>query len=200
MGRVQTARHDGLIRRLFSIKGGGSQLAETLGDAFPIIPLEGGPIELLKLAGWELGIGGLQAQSAVGTTHAVQLLNPAGSGKIIIPTTCWYALDSASTVFFGVTDVQLAGAATQGRQRDTREGVLAQTAGLIVEGDSAVPPVGAGRLVTEINIPLKLEDSDGLAVLAPGTALTLVSVGTNLTTRVTFIWRERVAEPSELNF
>ena len=76
MGRVQSARWDGYLRRLFSIKGGGSLLAETLGDAFPVIQLEGAPIELLKLAGWEIGIGGGQHTSPVGQTAAAQLLNP----------------------------------------------------------------------------------------------------------------------------
>ncbi len=130
MGRIQTARYDGLIRRLLSIKGGGSLMAETLGDAFPVIQLEGGPIELLRLAQWELGIGGVRATSAVGTTHAVQLINPAGSGKIVIPTTCYYTVDTVTAAFIGVTAVQLAGLATVGRQRDTREGVTARTVAL----------------------------------------------------------------------
>jgi len=199
MGRVQTARYDGMLRRLFSIKGGGSQLAETLGEAFPVIPLEGGPIELLKLAGWELGLGGAQRTSAVGETVAWQIFNPADSGKILIPTSAWFTVDSTSTLFWGVTDVALASASV-GRQRDTREGVLARTAGIVRHGVDAVPPVGAGRIITEDNVPLKFDDSDGLAVLAPGTAFTFVTVNLNSTARFGFMWRERTAEPSELSF
>ena len=199
MGRVQTARHDGLLRRLFSIKGGGSLLAETLGDAFPVIQLEGGPIELLKLAGWELGIGGAQRTSPVAQSVGWQLFNPPGSGKIVIPTSAYFTIDSGSTLFWGLTDVALA-TATVGRQRDTREGVTARTAAINRDGDAVVVPTGAGRIFTIANSPFKFEDSDGLAVLAPGTGFTFVTANTNVTVRYGFIWRERVAEPSELSF
>ena len=199
MGRIQTARHDGLLRRLFSIKGGGSLMAETLGDAFPVIPLEGGPIELLRLAGWELGIGGLQSTSPVGQTVAGQIFNPAESGKILVPTRLVFSTSGGSTMFVGVTDVALASASV-GRQRDTREGVLARTVGTIRHGNAATTPVGAGRFVTQAIVSFTLEDQDGLAVLAPGTGFTIVTVGTNLTLNTTWFWRERTAEPSELSF
>jgi len=199
MGRVQTGRHDGLIRRLFSIKGSGSLMAETLGDAFPVLQLEGGPIELHKLAGWELGMGGATTTSAVGETNACQLLNPAGSGKIVIPTGMHINMGASGTAFLGVTDVVLA-VATVGRQRDTREGILAQTAAIIRHGVDATPPVGAVRIRVEGATAQFFEDQEGLAVLAPGTALTFVSTATNVLLNSGFFWRERTAESSELNF
>ena len=199
MGRIQTARYDGLIRRLFSIKGGGSLMAETLGDAFPVIQLEGGPIELLRLSDFILGIGGLLATSGVGETNAVQLFNPAGSGKLIMPTKMLLAMSSTNVNFMGVTSVALA-TASVGRQRDTREGVGARAVGQIRTGVDATVPVGAGRFRLTNNVPEEYTDPDGLAVLAPGTAFTVVSLSTNVTIQVTFFWRERTAEPSELNF
>jgi len=197
MGRIQTARHDGLIRRLFSIKGGGSLMAESLGDAFPVLLLEGGPVELLKLAGWELGIGGLQATSGVGETNAVQIFNPPNSGKIVIPTTCHVNTGVASVLFVGVTAVAL-GTASVGRQRDTREGVTARTTAIIRTGVDAVVPVGSARMRTVGNTDFKIADQEGLAVLGPGTGFTIVTVATNVTVNVGFWWRERVAESSEL--
>ena len=199
MGRIQTARHDGLLRRLFSIKGGGSLLPETLGEAFPVLPLEGGPIELLKLSGWELGLGGAQATAGVGQTLGWQLFNPVDSGKIVVPTSCYFATSTAGTIFVGLTAVAL-GTGSVGRQRDTREGVLARTAGIVLNGNDPVVPVGSMRIFTEAQIPFKLNDSDGLAVLAPGTGFTITSSNTNMTIRYGFFWRERIAEPSELEF
>ncbi len=199
MGRVQTARHDGLLRRLFSIKGGGSLMAETLGDAFPVIQLEGGPVELLKLAGWELGMGGLQSTSPVAQTNAMQILNPAGSGKLVVPTTFIVGANAASTAFLGLTDVVLA-TASVGRQRDTREGVTARTAAILRTGNAAVAPIGAMRVRIQNAIDRTFEESVGLAVLAPGTALTFVTIATNIQLGFGCIWRERTAEPSELSF
>jgi len=199
MGRVQTARYDGLLRRLFSIKGEGSLLAETLGDAFPVIQLEGGPIELLRLSDFILGIGGLLSSSAVGATNAVQLFNPAGSGKLVMPTKMLLTQSTTNALFMGVTDVALA-TASVGRQRDTREGVGARAVAQIRTGDDAVVPVGAGRFRMTANVPEEYTDPDGLAVLAPGTAFTIVTLGLNVAMNVTFFWRERIAEPSELLF
>jgi len=199
MGRVQTARHDGLLRRLFSIKGEGSLLPETLGDLFPTLDVESVPIELLRLSGWELGIGGLTVTAAVGTTGGVQIFNPAGSGKIVVPTKCLYVSNTSDGVFLGVTDVALLSAVV-GRQRDTREGVTARTSALIREGDNATPPVGAAQFRTVSNTQQQFEDPNGLAVLAPGTGLTFVSIATNPTIRFGVFWRERTAEPSELSF
>jgi len=174
-------------------------MAETLGDAFPVIQLEGGPIELLRLAGWELGIGGAQTISPVGQTVGIQLFNPAGSGKIVIPTTLHMNFSSAGFVFAGVTDVALA-TATVGRQRDTREGVAARTVATIRHGNAPAVPIGAARIRVVNAVDLELSDSDGLAVLAPGTAFTVVSNATNQTVNSGWWWRERTAEPSELSF
>jgi len=199
MGRIQEARHDGLLRRLFSIKGGGSLLAETLGDAFPVIQLEGGPIELYRLAGWEIGMGGASRTSGVGETVGWQLFNPAGSGKLVIPTRAYFINDKGGTLQWGVTAVALA-TATVGRQRDTREGVLARTVAQSRDGNDPTVPVGAIRFFMIANEAKDIGDSDGLAVLAPGTALTFVTSSTNTVVRYGFLWRERVAEPSELSF
>lgn len=199
MGRIQTARFDGLFRRLFSIKGGGSLVSETLGEVFPTLDIERVPIELLKLSGWILGAAGISRTSGVGETVGVQLLNPAGSGKIIIPTSIWYTLGAASLTFFGFTEVALA-TAVVGRQRDTREGVLAQTAGILRSGDDPAAPIAGGLFRTIANETRMFHDQNGLAVLGPGTALTIVPTATNLRADAMFFWRERVAEPSELNF
>lgn len=199
MGRVQSARWDGLIRRLFSIKGGGSQLAETLSDAFPVLQLEGGPIELLRLSGFELGIVGQQFTSPVAQTVGAQIFNPVDSGKIVMPTQVTIRSDVASSFFFGVTAVALA-TAVVGRQRDTREGVIARAVAQSRAGNNPAPPIGAYQFRLGTAGVISFSDQNGLAVLAPGTGLTFTSVTTNVTVNIGWLWRERTAEPSELNF
>ena len=200
MGRIQTARHDGLLRRLFSIKGGESLLPETLGDLFPTLDIESVPIELMRLSGWQMGLVGQTTTSAVGETLGLQLFNPAGSGKVVIPTAIYISGGTSSTFFVGVTSVPLA-TAVVGRQRDTREGVTARTVATSRMGVDTVPPVGAGQIRFVANAAsLEIIDRAGLAVLAPGTGFTLVSISTNVTYRSMWFYRERTAEPSELSF
>ncbi len=200
MGRVQTARHDGLLRRLFSIKGGGSLLPETLGDLFPTLDIESLPIELLKLSGWDVGLVGQTLTSGVAETWGGQLFNPAGSGKLLIPTSLFLSGGTTSTFFVGVTSVALA-TAVVGRQRDTREGTVVQTSAQSRMGVDPTPPVGAGQIrLLGAAESFTLQDSEGLAVLAPGTGFTLVSIATNITYRALWFYRERTAEPSEMNF
>ena len=199
MGRVQTARHDGLLRRLFSIKGEGSLLPETLGDLFPTLDIESVPIELLRLSGWELGIVGQQHTSPVGQTAGAQLFNPAGSGKLVIPTEVLILTDTLSDFFLGMTDVALA-TAIVGRQRDTREGVTARTVAQSRGGNAPAVPVGAYQFRLAAAGSRSFSDQNGLAVLAPGTGLTFVTGGTNVRLNIGWMYRERTAEPSELSF
>jgi len=198
MGRVQTARHDGLLRRLFSIKGGGSLLPETLGDLFPTLDVEDLPAELLALAGFQLGIAGRLATSPVAQTAGHQLINPAGSGMLVMPTLMMISADKASTYFLDTSTVALA-SANVGLPRDTRRGVTQLTSAQVRSGNNPAASGSAFRIALAADENFILSDQNGLAVLAPGTALTIVSVTTNITIHSGWLWRERIAEPSELS-
>jgi len=199
MGRVQTGVFDNLIRRLYSIKGGGSELSETLGDVFPILDLENLPSELLILRGWVLGMGRISNQSAVGEVNSHQLFNPAGSGKLMVLTSLRVTVGTAGIVRFGPAFTALVDTSVAGAQRDTREGSIKPTNGLLQEEDN-----GTGSTFGEIqllaNLSVEITDPDGLAVLIPGTAFRINDVATNALLRTSWMWRERTAEPSELSF
>jgi len=199
MGRVQTGVFDNLIRRLYSIKGGGSELSETLGDVFPILDLENLPSELLLLRGWVLGMGRITNTSAVGTISAHQLFNPAGSGKLIVLTSVLITATAATAVQYGPAFTALGTTSVAGAQRDTREGSIKPTNGLLQEeDDGAASAFGVINLIA--NIPIKLTDPNNLAVLIPGTAFRITGTNTNRTLKTAWMWRERTAEPSELSF
>lgn len=199
MGRIQTGAFDNLIRRLYSIKGGGSELSETLGDVFPILDLENLPSELLLLRGWVLGMGRIRNASAVGMVNSHQLFNPAGSAKIIVLTSLRVSVGSTSLVEFGPAFTALTDTSTPGTRRDTRAQVIKPTNGLLQEEDDGTRSAfGAVQLITDISADIL--DPNGLAVLVPGTAFRINDLTTNITMRTSWMWRERTAEPSELSF
>jgi len=199
MGRIQTGTFDNLIRRLYSIKGGGSELSETLGDVFPILDLENLPSELLLLRGWVLGTGRIQNTSAVAAVNSHQLFNPAASGKIIVLTSLWVTPSVTQILTFGPAFTALVTTSVPGAQRDTRAGAIAPTNGLLQEEDNGAASA-FGILQRPAAQSFQIIDPDGLAVLIPGTAFRINDTTTNTTLRTSWMWRERTAEPSELSF
>jgi len=199
MGRVQTGVFDNLIRRLYSIKGGGSELSETLGDVFPILDLENLPSELLVLRGWDLGMGRIHNVSAVGTTNVHQLFNPAGSGKLVVITSLFWNSTALTEALIGPAFAALATTSVAGTKRDLRAGVIKPTTSLLQEEDAAASSEFM-RLISPVTTQGELSEQNGIAVLSPGTALRISTTATNTNFRTSWLWRERIAEPSELSF
>jgi len=84
--------------------------------------------------------------------------------------------------------------------RDTRIGInVRPTAQLRTDSNVAILG-GDGEFRIGANSPLLLSDPNGISVLAPGTGLTFSSSSVASQLTVTFYWRERVAEASELLF
>ena len=199
MGRIQTGTFDNLIRRLYSIKGGGSELSETLGDVFPILDLENLPSELLLLRGWVLSMGRIQNTAGVGALNAHQLFNPPGSGMIMVLTSLRMSSSATSVVTYGPAFTALATSSVAGARRDTRAGSIKPTNGLLQEEDDGTGSA-FGIMQISPNLFHELTDPNGLAVLIPGSAFRITDNITNQTLRTAWMWRERVAEPSELSF
>lgn len=199
MGRVQTGAFDNLIRRLYSIKGGGSELSETLGDVFPILDLENLPSELLLLRGWVLGMGRIANTSAIATNNAHQLFNPAGSGLLVVLTSLRLTANDAQIVNFGPAFTALVTTSVAGAWRDTREAVIKATTSLLQEEDNGTASTfGSIELVS--GVTFQMSDPNGLAVLLPGTAFRITDQTTNKVLRSSWMWRERPFEPSEVSF
>lgn len=199
MGAIQQARYDEFIRRVTDQYGGGSKVGEALEDLFPVIEVENAPMELLRACGWRFGMGRANVTSAVGTTPAIQLFNPVNSGMLIVLTDCLIGAIATLQIEYGPTFVALATSSVAGAERDTRDGAIRPTVGRIqTENDGLGSAFGIVRVVA--NVPQRLSDQNGLAVLAPGTGFIFTSSSTNVLLQVGFMWREREAVPSELNF
>ena len=195
---LQTARYDGLLRRVGGLLGGGSKVTESLSELFPMIDVENVPAELMFLAGWRLGYRAINVGATVGETSRAQIINPVGSGKIVVVTDVWLT-GATQQMAYTLTDV-LFTPIFPGRFRDTRSGAV-QDSGAVVALLQTGNTVKRGDFTLIVNVTFHHHaHENSLCVLAPGTALEYGTENDNLSLAVTFMWREREALSSELNF
>ena len=194
---LQTARYDGLIRRVGGLLGGGSKVTESLSELFPMIDCENLPAELLFLAGWRTAFTTQTVNATVGETSRAQIQNPVGSGRIVVVTDAFVL--STNIVAFTNTET-LFTPTFFGRLRDTRTGFDANS-GATVANASTGNTIRRGFLFFPAEGFIHhFSNENSLAVLAPGTAFEYGTVLDNVAMDVTFFWRERAALSSELNF
>ena len=200
MTDLQQSRYDQLLRRVGDLKGPGSKVNDVLSELFPTIDVENIPGELLALAGIDICFGGGTIVGAAGEAPRASLENPAESGKLVTLTRVYFSTVNTGIIRWGIRTVSLGGAIGTELFRDTRK-ILPQQPTAQVHQLSSVALANATNQVRILaNTPLILNDENGIAVLAPGTNFE-IGHGTNTATIVYgFNWRERIAEPSELNF
>ena len=196
---IQQNRYDRLLRRVAGIIGPGSKVSEVLSELFPVLDVESVPSELLILAGTRTCFGGGTINAGAGFAPKMELFNPAGSNTIITLTDVYVSSSSGSmTVRWGTNTVQLTTQIATELFSDTRNPVLFNPVGE-VGTEAAVafaPATGQARLIS--NTVLHLEGKNDLMILSPGNGFQ-VGLGTNNTIiHVTFYWRERPMETSEV--
>lgn len=200
MTELQQNRYDQLLRRVGDLKGGGSKVSEVLTELFPVIDVENVPGELLALTRTTLGVGSSEDTAGAGEVMKVQLFNPVGSGMLITCTSIFVACTITENIRIGVTFPKLADGIGTETRRDTRAGITARTVGQIRK-ESTAGVSDANMLVAVIaDQGVHLLDANGLFVIAPGTGITVGNATAQKRLIVSFMWRERIAEPSELNF
>jgi len=199
VGRILQGRYDRLLRRTTAQVGFGSKVTEALEDLFPTLDVESLPMELLRASGWHFGSGVVDRTSAVATTNVQQLFNPPGSGLLMTITSLFINVGTLGSVSWGPGFVALADASVPGAERDLRALSIAPTVGLLQREDNGTPST-FGRTVIPASTTLQIVDPNGVAVLAPGTGWLVSTLGTNVNMKTSWQWRERVAEPEELNF
>ena len=200
MTQLQQNRYDVLLRRVGDLKGPGSKVNEVLEELFPTLDVESLPAELLFLNGTILGIGDGSAQGGVAQASAVDIFNPTGSGKLVTVTKVVANSGANNNSYsIGLAAAELGTNVTTGL-RDSRLGIPAIPTARINTSTNA--SVAAPNVTYQVlaSTTLELSDNDAVAVLAPGTGLRVVSGATNTLIEVGFLWRERIAEPSELKF
>jgi len=202
MAEIQQNRYDQLLRRVTNVVAAGSIVNDTLSELFPMFDVENMPAELLALAGTRVCFGGGVLTSIVGESPTMQIFNPLGSGMLMTVTKAMLSHSTSSTTaFWGIVSEALATAIDTQNFRDTRFGLAASSLPVgTIRTRSAVQTANSiGQTKLLANTPLQLDDENGLAVLIPGSGFEMGVSQTNAKINVVFYWRERVAEPAELN-
>lgn len=203
MSQLQQGRYDALLRRVADLKGPGSKVNDVLEELFPMFDVENMQPELFILAQTDLCYGGAVIAAVVGESIRGQLFNPVGSGKILTVTQAGYGATGNSVVRWGRQDNAISTRFTTELFRDTRKqtgAVLSLPVGQI-RGESSVALANAtGQTRLTANVGFVLQDANGVTILAPGTGFEIGQQAQNVGGHFYFYWKERVAEPSELNF
>lgn len=195
---LETSRYDQLMRRVGSMVGPGSRVAEVLTELFPVIDVERVPGELLALMGTRLGVGTSALLAGGGIAPKIQVFNPAESGNIITVTQFIAVVDTAQEIRWAVTGTALSTAIGLQAFRDGRFRLPARPLGQIRRESSATLTLAEGEIDLEAATIFTLADPNGVAILSPGTGFEVGATTFATKLRVTFNWRERPAEPSEL--
>ena len=198
MTEINQNRYDQLLRRVADLKGHGSKINDALTELFPMFDVENTPMELMFL---NRNVPVMASSLLAGVSAEIpkiQVFNPADSGTLVTITSVWISVEVDSFIEMDLTDTALSTPVAT-KVRDTRAGHQALALGeLRVESSAGGIPTSWGAEVLALS-PIHIEDQNGVAVLAPGTGLTVDTVETNRSLRASFFWRERAAEPSELN-
>lgn len=200
MTELQQNRYDQLLRRVGDLKGPGSKVNDALSELFPMFDVETDRGELQLLSGMDLCFGGGNGEGAATTAFRGQLFNPVGSGKLLIVTRTLWTNDSIAVHRWGVVTTALTTGIGTETFRDTRHPPARRPTGQIRTQISVALAPATGQVERIARTPTILEDPNGVAVLAPGTGLELGQTDLNIKANFTFYWRERVAQPSEINF
>ena len=198
---VQQTRWDRLIRRVSGSIGPGSRVSETISELFPVMDVERVPGELLLLGGTAICSGGVGITGAAGELPNAILFNPPGSDNLITITQIAVTPTATSIMRGEVSQLTLGAQSNTERFRDGR--LVSATTFPVGQIRSFSNPSQIEQhieLGAEANISKIISDQNGLAVLSPDTKFVMASTVIASTIRVTFWWRERPAEQSELQF
>ena len=197
---LQQNRYDQLIRRVGGIIGPGSKVSEALTELFPVIDVERVPGELLLLGGTKIVLASARLAGVAAEIPKIQLFNPADSGVLATVSTIYVSVGSNSLIEFDFVAAAIGTAIGGENVRDTRRGVATRTV-IELRTDSSAGGI-PGTFIQKVNLrePLRITDRNGVCVLAPGTGVTVDTAETNRELCVSFFWRERTAELSELSF
>jgi len=195
---LQQNRYDQLLRRVGDLKGPGSKVNDVLQELFPMLDVENVPGELLLLMGTQPGWAGTAKTPTAGKKTTIQLFNPLGSGQLITISTCVIGAATTGSVRYGLSTIALGTNTGIARARDGRVGIgPTGIAELRTTADGVALSQGEIRLLG--NTSFTLSDANSVCILSPGVGMNVTgTVDQNMT--VSFFYRERVAEPSELAF
>ncbi len=198
---IQQNRYDMLVRRVGGLIGPGSKVNEVISELFPMFDVENMPAELLRLAGTRICLGGgtLAATAAVAGTAVLE--NPADSGILATMERVDFAASGVVDVRWGVQNGFRATAVAIGTEdfRDVREFAPDQPVCNVRQINEVPFANGTNQTRVLANVNWTLQPPNSVCVLPPGTSFEIGSGSNNVAIFYGFLWRERVAEQSELN-
>jgi len=197
---LQQNRYDQLLRRVGGLIGAKSMVNDALTELFPMIDVENLNAELALPAGTRLAFGSISFVASAGDLNHAQLFNPAGSGSVVILERVDIRSSALQDVRYGLATAGLTNFTANQALRDTREGILTQPVAQVRDVQQVGGIAQFGQIIVRGDITFTLREKRGLFVLGPGTGITFATTLANTTGSLTFLWRERVAEQSELNF
>jgi len=197
---IQQNRWDQLIRRAANIVSPGSMVSDSLNELFPVLDVENLVLELQLLSGTRIGFGAQNHASSAGDVNHAQLFNPAGSGQIITCTRVDFRAAALMEIRYAMAVLPLADFTANINFRDGRSIPLGLPIGQVrgAQQVGGIPIVGS--FLVESNVTRTMESDRGLFVLSPGTGITFATTVTGTASIFSFMWRERLAQPAELNF
>jgi len=200
MTEIQQNRWDQLVRRVANIVSGGSMVSDALNELFPHIDVETLLAELQLLKGTRICIGAVNHPSSAGDVNHTQVFNPVGSGIICTVTAVQFRAATLQEIRYAMSNVPLTDSTATAVVFDGRLGIL-QNPTCQLRSVQQVGLLGRqGAYLVEANVTRELKDSNGLFVLSPGTGVTFATSTAAVASIFNYYWRERLAEPAELNF
>jgi len=197
---IQQNRWDQLVRRVANITSPGSMVNDSLTELFPVLDVETLKAELLALSGTRIAFGAQNHASSAGDLNHAQIFNPENSGAIITVTRVDFRAAATMDIRYAMAVLPLTDLNANEAYRDGRLLQIGKPVGQLrsVQQAAGIPIVGS--FLVEGNITRTMESDEGLFVLSPGTGITWATTVTGTASIFSFMWRERVAEPAELNF
>ncbi len=199
MSEIQQGRYDALLRRVADLKGPGSKVNDVLEELFPTLDVENVPSELLRLMGTKVAFAGGTNAALAGQAGKAQVFNPAGSSKLITITSAHFACNAVVVVRWGLSAVSFGAQVATEVFRDTRDLSPAAPTGQFHQTNAVALASATNQARVLANTDLQIIDENDVCVLAPGTGFEWGAGTNNADTWFAVSWRERVAEPSELN-
>jgi len=198
LSQLNQNRYDQLLRRVGDLKGPGSKVNDALTELFPMIDVENVPAELLLLSGSKLAMGRVNLIANVGFFGTALLRNNGGSGVLGRVMEVEIFSTTSQRVVIGPT---LNSAAAQGARAFADGRVFGQGTTLITQGVNTNLVQGSDFYRVSVDgVESHTWRPPGAAmIISPGTALSVSPTTANTDITVSFVWVERVAQPSELN-
>jgi hypothetical protein len=174
-------------------------VAEVITELFPMVDVEQIPGELLILGGTNLGQGAASRAGGVGNAAQIHLTNPPNSGALLTVTRIIVSSDTTDVIRIGRIPLSAGNTTNNQLFRDLRRGAVARPVGQINTAALAtfVAPDIQFRLLADT--PYTLWDENDINILPPGFRIQVGASATDTLLHVTYFWRERAVELSELS-